>query len=81
MPTEGAVASFSVVVLQPGSKSRCTVGVAGEDLAVSPLGGQGRVEALHFDTTSTDGGVSSEWVINQPLNTSVKAGLGDRVRE
>jgi hypothetical protein len=40
------VASSNVVVLEPGRKSGCSLGVAGEDLSVGPVGLPGAVEAL-----------------------------------
>ena len=46
LSSECAVASFSVVVLEPGCKGGGAFVVAGEDLPVGPLGGQGAVEAL-----------------------------------
>src|SRR3954465_1521403 len=43
-PAEGAVAASRVVVLDPGGKGGGALVVAGEDLAVGPLGDQGAVE-------------------------------------
>lgn len=40
------MASSSVVVLEPGGKRGCPVGVGEEDVPVGPFGLQGAVEAL-----------------------------------
>ena len=42
------MAASSVVVLQPGRKGGGSIGVAGEDLPVGPLGLQGAVEAFYL---------------------------------
>src|SRR5512139_1058881 len=55
MASQGAVATFSVVVLKPWRKSGGALLVGGEDLAVGPLGGQGAVEP--FDLAVLPGAV------------------------
>lgn len=42
------MASFSVVVLDPGGKGGGACVVAGENLPVGPLGSQGAIEPLHL---------------------------------
>lgn len=42
------MAAFSAVVLEPRRKSGGALVIAGEDLAVGPLAGQGAVKALYL---------------------------------
>src|SRR5690242_1284896 len=48
MACQGAVASSSVVVLEPGGKGGGALGVGGVDASVGPLAGKGAVQALHL---------------------------------
>ena len=61
----------SVVVLEPRCKGLCPFGVAGEGLAVGPLGGQGAVEAL--DLAVLPGAVGLDELL---LDAEVCAALG-----
>src|SRR3954454_6710115 len=77
-PAECAVAASSVVVLDPGGKGGGALVVAGEDLAVGPLGDQGAVEP--FDLAVLPGAVRLDELLPGP-ELGAHAGQGVPVGE
>lgn len=87
------MASFIVVVLEPGRKHGSAFGAAGEHVPVGPLGLQGSVEALdlavlpgavRFDELLTDAVVGADLPEREPIRPGIvgeqPVHLGDAVR-